>query len=336
MNGSLLRSTRLAVAALASAALLAAPAARAQTRWDMPTPYPASNFHTENIAQFVKDVEAGTGGKLAITVHPNGSLFKANEIKRAVQGGQVQIGEVIVSGYANEDAFFAMDTVPFLATSYADARALLDATRGRIEERFDRQGMKILYSVVWPPQGLYTKRPVNALADVKGEKIRSYSPTVARMIELMGAQPVTIQAAELTQALATGVVNANFTSSATGYDSKSWEQLSHYYDVQAWLPKNVVFVNKKAFAALDAATQAAVLAAAKAAEERGWKASEEKNRWYLEELRKNGMKVVAAPPALAKELSGIGDKMAAEWVEKAGADGKAALEAYRSARSKGR
>jgi TRAP-type C4-dicarboxylate transport system substrate-binding protein len=334
MNGSLRSSLRLAVLALSFAALLVAPAARAQTKWDMPTPYPASNFHTENIAQFVKDVEAATAGKLAITVHPNGSLFKANEIKRAVQGGQVQIGEVIISGYANEDAFFAMDTVPFLATSYADARRLLEATRGKIEQKFDKQGMKILFSVVWPPQGLYTKKTVNSLADLKGVKIRSYSPTVARMIELMGAQPVTIQAAELAQALATGVVDANFTSSATGYDTKSWEQLSHYYDVHAWLPKNVVFVNKKTFAALDAATQEAVMKAAKAAEERGWKSSEEKNRWYLEQLKANKMQVVQPPPALAKELAAIGEKMTVEWAEKAGPDAKAALEAYRAGAKK--
>lgn len=332
MNTSLRRPVRLASLALCSLALLAAPTARAQTRWDMPTPYPNTNFHTENIQQFVKDVEAATGGKLVITVHPNGALFKANEIKRAVQGGQAQIGEVIVSGLSNEDAFYAMDTVPFLATGYADARRLLKATRSSLESRFDKQGMKILFSVVWPPQGLYTKKPIEKLADLRGEKVRSYSPTVARMIELMAAQPVTIQAAELTQALATGVVNANLTSSATGYDSKSWELLSHYYDIQAWLPKNVVFVSKKAFEALDPATRAAVVKAAEAAEERGWKTSEEKNRWYVEQLAKNGMKVLGPSPALAKELAAVGERMTREWVEKAGPEGKAALDAYRAAR----
>jgi TRAP-type C4-dicarboxylate transport system substrate-binding protein len=332
MNRSLRRPLRSAALTLCTIALLAAPAARAQTRWDMPTPYPPTNFHTENIQQFVKDVEAATGGKLLITVHPNGALFKANEIKRAVQGGQAQIGEVIVSGLSNEDAFYAMDTVPFLATSYADARRLLRATRSSLESRFDKQGMKILFSVVWPPQGLYTKKPVEKLADLRAEKIRSYSPTVARMIELMAAQPVTIQAAELTQALATGVVNANLTSSATGYDSKSWELLGYYYDIQAWLPKNVVFVSKKAFEALDPAVQAAVVKAAQAAEERGWKVSEEKNRWYVEQLAKNGMKVLGPSPALAKELAAVGEQMTREWVEKAGPEGKAALDVYRAAK----
>jgi TRAP-type C4-dicarboxylate transport system substrate-binding protein len=321
------RCVKLAALALT---LAAAPAAGAQTKWDMPTPYPATNFHTENIQQFAKDVEAATGGKLVLTVHPNGSLFKANEIKRAVQGGQAQIGEVIISGLSNEDPFFAMDTVPFLATSYADARRLLDATRKTLEGKFDKQGMRILFSVPWPPQGLYTKKPVGGLADLKNEKIRSYSPTVARMIELVGGQPVTIQAADLTQALATGVVNANFTSSATGYDSKSWEQLQYYYDIQAWLPKNIVIVSKRTFDALDKGLQDAVLKAAKTAEDRGWKSSEEKNGWYVEQLRKNGMKVLPPGPELKKQLDQIGETMIQDWVKQAGPDGKAALDAYRA------
>jgi len=306
-----------------------AAAAQAQTVWDMPTPYPASNFHTENIQQFANEVAEATGGKLKITVHANGSLFKANEIKRAVQGGQAQIGEVIISGLANEDALYALDTVPFLATGYEDSRKLWQVSKEAVEARLAKNGLKILYSVAWPPQGLYSKTELNTIADLKGMKIRSYSPTVARMIQLMGGQPVTVQAADLTQALSTGVVSANLTSSATGYDTKSWEQLSHYYDIQAWLPKNIVFVSQKAFDALDQPARDALLKAAAAAEERGWKVSEEKTAWYIDQLRTNGMKVVPAPAALQADLLKIGEQMAAEWAEKAGSDGQAILDAYR-------
>lgn len=304
-------------------------AAHAQTAWDMPTPYPANNFHTENIQQFATDVAAASGGKLKITVHANGSLFKANEIKRAVQGGQAQIGEVIISGLANEDALYALDTVPFLATGYADSKKLWQASRQAVEARLAKNGLKLLYSVAWPPQGLYSKTPLNAIGDLKGMKIRSYSPTVARMIELMGAQPVTVQAADLTQALSTGVVSANLTSSATGYDTKSWEQLTHYYDIQAWLPKNIVFVSQKAFDALDPASREALLKAAAAAETRGWKVSEEKTAWYIDQLKTHGMKVQPAPAALHAELLKIGERMTVEWAEKAGPDGRAILDAYR-------
>jgi TRAP-type C4-dicarboxylate transport system substrate-binding protein len=219
-------------------------AAVAQTKWDMPTPYAPTNFHTENVNQFAADVDKATGGKLKITVHSNASLFKANEIKRAVQGGQAQIGEILLSGYSNEDPLFGLDSVPFLATSYAEARKLWQASKKATEERFAKQGMIVLYNVAWPPQGIYSSKPLASVADMKGLKMRTYNPYTSRIAELAGAQPVTIQAAELAQAFATGAVNANITSGATGFDTKAWEVVKNYYDTQAWLPKNVVFVNK--------------------------------------------------------------------------------------------
>jgi len=313
----------------AACAALGSAGALAQTTWDMPTPYPESNFHTENIKQFVADVEKAANGKLKITVHSNASLFKAPEIKRAVQGGQAQIGEILLSGYSNEDPIFGVDSVPFLATSYADARKLWAASKQATEARFEKQGMMILYSVPWPPQGIYSSKPIHSVADMKGLKLRAYNPAIARIAELVGAQPVTIQVAELAQAFATGAVNANITSGSTGYDTKAWEVVKHYYDTQAWLPKNVVFVNRKAFDALDKPTQQAVLKAAAAAEKRGWKTSEDKNAWYLEQLKKNGMTVEKPSRQLESELKKIGVTMTQEWLEKAGPDGKAIIDAYK-------
>ena len=313
----------------AALGLALATGALAQTKWDMPTPYAATNFHTENVVQFVADIDKATAGKLKITVHANGSLFKANEIKRAVQGGQAQIGEILISGYANEDPVFGADSVPFLATSYADAAKLWKVSKKALDERLARQGLKVLYSVPWPPQGIYANRPIATIADMKGLKMRTYNPATSRIAELAGAQPVTIQAAELAQAMATGAVNANITSGATGYDTKAWEQVKYFYDTQAWLPKNIVFVSQKAFDALDKASQNAVLKAATAAEARGWKVSEEKTAFYLGELKKNGMTVAPPSPALKAGLKKIGDTMTAEWVKTAGADGQAIVEAFK-------
>jgi TRAP-type transport system periplasmic protein len=301
----------------------------AQTKWDMPTPYPATNFHTENIMQFVADVDKATGGKVKIQVHPGASLFKANEIKRAVQGGQAQIGEILLSGYSNEDPIFGLDSVPFLATSYGEADKLWKSSRKAIEERFSKQGMKLLYAVPWPPQGIYSSKPLNSVADLKGLKMRTYNPYTSRIAELAGAQPVTIQAAELAQAFATGAVNANMTSGATGYDTKAWEVVKNYYDTQAWIPKNVVFANQKAFDALDKASQDALTRAAAAAEERGWKTSQEKTAWYTDQLKKNGMNVVAPSAQLKSDMQKIGATMTEEWMKSAGADGKAIVDAYR-------
>src|SRR5687767_6736459 len=286
--------TRVASFVAACAAAFYA-TAFAQTKWDMPTPYPPTNLHTVNVMQFAADIDKGTGGKLKIQVHPGASLFKAPEIKRAVQSGQAQIGEILISGYSNEDPIFGIDSVPFLATSYADARKLWNASRKVTEDRFAKQGMKVLYAVPWPPQGIYTNKPINSAADMKGLKMRAYNPATAKIAELVGAQPVTVQAAELAQAMTTGVVNANITSGATGVDTKAWEHVKFYYDTQAWLPKNIVFVSQKAFDALDKPTQDAVLKCAAEAEARGWKDSETKAKQYTETLARNGMTV--GPPS---------------------------------------
>ena len=328
-----MRSTKPLRSALCAtvAAFGLSTAALAETTWDMPTPYPATNFHTENIQQFANDVASATDGKLKITVHPGGALFKGPEIKRAVQAGQAQIGELLISSLANEDAMYSLDTVPFLATSYPESAKLWKESRSAVEARLAKHGLKLLFAVPWPPQGIYSKSAVASMGDFKNMKIRSYSPTVARMIELMGGQPVTVQAADLTQALATGVVSANITSSSTGYDSKSWEQLSHYYDVQAWLPKNMVFVSQKVFDGLDAGTREALLKAAATAETRGWKISEEKTTWYVDQLKQNGMQVLPPSDALRADLKKVGDTMTAEWLARAGADGKAVLDAYHAA-----
>jgi TRAP-type C4-dicarboxylate transport system substrate-binding protein len=317
---------RLIAAALG---LALAAAASAQTKWDMPTPYPPTNLHTVNINQFAADIEKATGGKLKIQVHAGASLFKAPEIKRAVQSGQAQIGEILISGYSNEDPIFGVDSVPFLATSYADAAKLWKVSRKTTEERFARQGMKVLYAVPWPPQGIYTNKPLASVADMKGLKMRAYNPATSKIAELVGAQPVTVQAAELAQAMTTGVVNANITSGATGVDSKAWEHVKYYYDTQAWLPKNIVFVSQKAFDALDKASQDAVLKAAADAEARGWKDSEEKAKGYVETLARNGMTVGPPSAALKADLKKIGDTMTADWVKSAGADGQAIVDAFK-------
>ena len=313
----------------AAALALSTGAAFAQTKWDLPTAYPATNFHTENINQLAKDVDAATGGKFKITVHPNASLFKAPEIKRAVQGGQAQAGEILLANFQNEWQVFGADGLPFLADSYDAAKKLYVAQKPVLEKKLAEQGMVLLYAVPWPPQGIYTKKPLASAADLKGIKWRAYSPATARIAELVGAQPVTVQAAEFSQALATGVVESTMTSGATGVDSKLYENLKYYYDTQAWLPKNAVLVNKKSFDALDKPAQDALLKAAADAETRGWAASQKVNTDTLAKLKANGMDVLPPPAALKSDMAKVGDTMLKEWLDKAGAEGKALVDAYR-------
>jgi TRAP-type C4-dicarboxylate transport system substrate-binding protein len=312
----------------AVAAFALAGAAQAQTKWDLPAGYPANNFHTENLSQFAADVDKATGGKLKITVHANASLFKAPEIKRAVQGGQAQIGEILLANYSNEWPIYAADGLPFLADSYDEAAKLYKVQKPLLEKKLAEQGMMLLYAVAWPPQGIYAKKPINSAADLKGVKWRAYSPSTARIAELVGAQPVTVQAAELSQAMASGVIESYMSSGSTGYDTKTYEHLKYWVDTQAWLPKNAVLVNKAAFDALDKPTQAALLKAGAEAETRGWASSKAKNTEYVDLLKKNGMTIQAPTAQLKADMKKVGDAMLKEWLDKAGPDGKALVDAF--------
>jgi TRAP-type C4-dicarboxylate transport system substrate-binding protein len=184
--------------------------------------------------------------------------------------------------------------------------------------------------VAWPPQGIYVNKEIGSVADMRGLKWRAYSPATAKIAELIGAQPVTIQAAELSQALATGVVNSYMSSGSTGYDSKTYESIKYFYDTQAWLPKNAILVNAAAFNALDAPTQQALTKAAADAEVRGWKVSQEKSDWYKKALAEKGMKIMVPSAKLAGDMKQVGSIMLGDWEKKAGADGAALLAAYRA------
>ncbi|MGE8943708.1 TRAP transporter substrate-binding protein [Leptospira interrogans] len=323
--------TRRAVVAFGVIAGMAAgsTAALAQTKWNLPAAYPLENYHTENLIWFADEVKKATGGKLEITVHPGASLFKAPEIKRAVATGQAQIGEVLISIHENEDPVFGLDTIPFLASSYEASKKLWEAQKAAITKKLDSQGIMLLYAVPWGPQGIYSKKDINTVDDMKGLKMRAYNVGTTRIAELVGAQAVTVQAAELPQALATGTVNSFMTSGSTGYDSKVWETMTHWYDSQAWIPRNVTFVSKSAFNALPKDQQDALLAVGKAAEERGWKIAPEKAQWYVDQLKARGMKVEPPGPELAAGLKKIGDQLTDDWLKKAGPDGKAVVDAYR-------
>jgi TRAP-type C4-dicarboxylate transport system substrate-binding protein len=314
---------------LAAASCAVALSAHAQTKWDLPAAYPATNFHTVNLQQFADDVDKATGGKLKITVHPNASLFKAPEIKRAVQGGQAQIGEVLLVNFQNEWQIFGADGLPFLADSYESADKLWKVQRPMMEKKLAEQGLMVLYAVPWPPQGIYSKKALASAADLKGIKWRAYSPATSRIAELVGAQPVTVQAAEVSQAFATGVAESMMSSGSTGADAKLYEHVKFWYDTQAWLPKNAVLVNKAAFDALDASTKQAVLKAGADAEIRGWAASKKANGDSLDKLKAGGMQILPPTPQLTADMKKVGDTMIKEWVDKAGAEGKQLVDAFK-------
>ncbi|MCU9838731.1 MULTISPECIES: TRAP transporter substrate-binding protein [Ruegeria] len=316
---------------LAATALTAASALSASAEtWDMPLAYAATNFHSENAAEFATCVKDKTGGAMEIVTHPSGSLFAGNDIKRAIQTGQAPIGERLISAHQNENPMFGIDSIPFLATSFGAHEQLWDVAGPKVAEILAQQNLVYLYSVPWPPQGLYFKKPVESVADMKGIKFRSYSTATARMAELTGMLPVQVEAAELSQALATGVAESFISSGATGYDRKVWEHLTHFYEVDAWLPRNIVFANKDAWDGLSVETQSAMRDCAATAKANGLQRSKDYTQFTLDGLKAGGMTVGPAGANLVAELKAIGETMTAEWLESAGDEGRAVVDAYKA------
>ncbi|MSU90424.1 C4-dicarboxylate ABC transporter substrate-binding protein [Rhodobacteraceae bacterium 2CG4] len=316
---------------LAATALTAASAAPvlAET-WDMPLAYPATNFHSETAASFAACVGEATGGEIDIVTHPNGALFSGGDIKRAVQTGQALIGERLLSAHANENALFGYDSVPFLATSFDDSVKLAEAAEPALTELLESQNLVHLYSVPWPPQGIYAPKEINTVEDLSGLKFRAYNAATARLAELANMQPVQIEAAELSQALATGVAEAFISSGSTGYDEKVWEHLSNFYEVDAWLPRNTVFANKDAWDGLGEDQQTAIRDCAAAAQEEGLAKSRELTQFYLDGLKEGGMAVEPPSDELRAGLAKIGETMTAEWLDAAGEKGQSIIDAYKA------
>jgi TRAP-type C4-dicarboxylate transport system substrate-binding protein len=299
------------------------------TTWDMPTPYPDKTFHTVNIIQFAKDVEKATNGDLKIKIHSAGSLFKHPEISKAVRGGQVPIGEFFLSLLTNENAVFGADSQPFLATNYEQAQKLWAAQKPVITKLLEKQNLMPLFSVPWPPQGLYTKKPINSVDDLKGIKFRAYNATLEKFANLVGAAPTQVEVPDIPQAFATGRVEAMITSPSTGANSKAWDFIKYYTDIQAWLPKNIVVVNKRAFRKLSKADQQAVLTAAAAAEKRGWEMSKQETATKTAILKEHGVTIVTPSPELMTGLKKVGGEMLQDWKKKAGSEGTTLLKAYK-------
>ncbi len=308
---------------------LAAPAL-AQTRWVAATAYPESNYHTQNLREFLRDVEQSTGGRLAVQVHTNGSLLPMPQIKRAVQAGQIQLGEILLAAYGNEDPLFELDFIPFLADTWAKARALNEVTEPLLRARLARQGMTLLYLAHWPSQAFVTRTEINRVEDLRGTRFRAQSTTLARLAELVGASPVTVQQAEVPQAFSTGIVNVMITSAQTSVDTSAWDFTRYFYDVGMMYVRNAVLVNSRAFATLDEPTRNGMREAAARAAARGPGLAQASERTMTERLRAHGMLTPEPSPELVAALRGLGERMAQEWAQKAGPEGQQVLEHYRA------
>lgn len=304
------------------------PALYADQNWDMAIAYPSSNYHSEIAQQFADQVTENTNGDISITLHTNGSLYSGERIYPSTRRGLVQIGERLIAALENDDPLFGLDSLPFLATTFEDSRALYQASKPALEKKLEADGLKLLYSFAWPPQGIYTNKQVDSINDLRGVKFRAYSPTTERIAQLMGAVPTSVEAADVPQAFATGVTEAMFSSGSTGYDSKLWEHIDYWYDTQAWLPRGMVFINSDYWEDLTLEQQEAIESAAQAAENAGWERAEELADWYKNQLEAEGMAIVEPDENLMSEFNALGQQLIEEWIERTGTEGESIINTY--------
>jgi TRAP-type C4-dicarboxylate transport system substrate-binding protein len=314
--------TTFATAAALCLAFTAPVAFAEKVKWDLPAGYAENNFHTQNLRWFADEVKKATKGDVEITVHSNASLYKLPEIKRAVQGGQVPIGEILLSNHGNEDALFEADMIPFLAAGFDKSWKLYTVQKPLLQDKLGKQGMRMLYSVAWPGNGIFSKTPMDSLASFKGAKFRAYNRITARFAEELGAQPTTIQAAELAQAFTMNMATTMIASPQIGVDTKAWEFLTSFYDTNAMHPRNAVIVNEREFARLSPDNQQAVLKAAALAEARGWELARGAAKASTDALAKNGLKVYEPSAAMKTDFERVSQKLIEEWSKRAGSDGE--------------
>jgi TRAP-type C4-dicarboxylate transport system substrate-binding protein len=314
--------TIFAAAAVLCLATVAPIASAQKVKWDLPTGYAENNFHTQNLRWFAEEVKKATKGEMEINIHSNASLLKLPEIKRAVQGGQVPIGEILLSNHGNEDPIYEADMIPFLAAGFEKSWKLYTVQKPILQERLGKQGMRMLYSVAWPGNGIFAKTPMDSLAAFKGAKFRAYNRVTARFAEELGAQPTTIQAAELAQAFTMGVATTMIASPQIGVDTKAWDFLTSFYDTNAMHPRNAVIVNEREFAKLSPEHQQALVKVSAQAEARGWDMARAAAKGSTDALSKNGVKVYEPSPAMRGDFERVSQKLIDEWSKRAGADGE--------------
>ena len=328
-----LRNSVFALLAVCLALLAQAAGASASVNVRVATAYAADNFQTLNLQRYADDVAEATGGHVRMTIHPAGSLIRPPEIFEGVRNGRAEAGEVILSSMAKEDLLFGLDALPFIVSDYQDALSMWKVSRPAIEQAFSARGLQLLYAVPWPPQNLYSRQPINTVRDFKGLRMRTYSPATERVAELIGAKPMAIDAVGLANAIAEDRLDLMLTSSWTGVETRAWSKLQYYYRVSAWIPKNIVFINKKFFDNLDGETQRKLSEAAHSAEQRGWKLSRESDQQFESQLQANKIQVSTIDPFLRRYLDRIGEKLAREWLKQAQGEELQILLRYTTERS---
>lgn len=304
----------------------------AAAAWELFTPFEAGSFEMRNLEQFADEIGAATNGAFKIVVLGAPSM-KGVDIWQAVSAGRAPAGSFLLSDLGGRNPLFEVDLVPFLATNYGEAQALWDASRPFLQPLLEADGLRFVFVIAHAPRGLFANRQIWKMDDFKTMRIANDHPMMARFATLAGASPVETPAGNLPQAFSAKRIDGAFASMPTGVAEKLWTVVPAFFDLAIALPKSVVVFNGAAYHALAPEIQTAMLNATVAAQNRGWQTSVIANNEGIDQLRSKGMTVGVVPPEVLDTLKKFGTTIERDWVQRAGAEGKAMLDDYRRTRT---
>lgn len=309
-------------------AFTAAPAL-AQTAWDLPLAWPAENYISVNAQRFADEVKTATDGAVSITIHPGGSLgFKGPEMFSAVRDGLVPIGDMLLQQQTGDNALLGLQSLPYLIDTYEEQVAFQEFYRPLLEEVFAENNQKLLYTVPWPQQQVFTKKEINSIDDFAGIKVRSSDSSATEIFRASGMTPVQLPWGEVIPSLATGAIDAVGTSSPSAVDGSFWEFLTHGYTTRHTWNLNAVSVNLDSWNALTEEQQDAIAETAKRMEPEFWQSAQDTDALQLKTLAEHGMVNGDLDDATRAELRSRAAPIREAEIQKMGPRAIAVVEAF--------
>lgn len=303
--------------------------AMAKTKWDLHLNYPAGNFHSQGAKIFADRVSKATNGELKIVLHPGASLgFKGPELLRAVAEGALSLAEIPTGMVEGDAPVLALTAQPFISSNAFEQRLLYQLAKPAYAKKLTKFNQKTLYTSVWPFSGIYTQRPVQSEADLKGLKMRVYDGTGLAFGKATGIAARKMPFSEVYPAMKAGLLDSMYTSSVSGVDAKAWEVLKYFTPINIVGPVNMINVNIEAWNKLDKKTQDIVLEVAATMEDEMWNLAGDMDRKSRAALKENGMIIDPVSKEFRAQLNAVGEKLRGEWAKKAGSDAQAILKQY--------
>jgi TRAP-type C4-dicarboxylate transport system substrate-binding protein len=320
------------LAAAAAFHSLAPAAARAQTiTWDMPNEYQESSLGGLADKDFIAAVTEKSGGKIVIQPHFGGSLgYKSNGHFSAVEDGAVPLAHTFGGVLVGVDPIFQINTLPFLVGNVDEMQMLVDVARPHIDAAFGKANQKLLYVTPWTPVGIWAKRPIRTIDELKTIKIRTYDVSGTMTLKEAGAIALQLSWVDVIPAFSTGTIDAVLTSDEGGIASKFWEYTDHFNQLNFTSGLDVSHINLDTFNGLSPELQQAVLDAAAQAEKAAWERLRARIGENVETMKTNGVTVVDdVTPELLQHLRTSGQVVVGDWLAKMGGKGEGILAEYK-------